>query len=76
MDPYDPDIDPSNRYIWLVYTQTSSPYGGLINGLSLGYGILSIDVTGAGMTQDTWKRDKSGNDLKLSQEDADLVGCC
>jgi hypothetical protein len=26
------------------------------------------------MTQETWKRDKDGNDLKLSQADADVVG--
>ena len=76
VDEYDPDIAPENRYIWLVYTQTSSPYGGDIDGLSVGYSLLSVDVTGVSMTKDTWKRDKNGNDLKLSQADADLIGCC
>lgn len=59
-----------------MYTQTSSPYGGYVNGLSIGYGLLSVNVTGVSMTKDTWKRDKNGNDLKLSQADADFVNCC
>ncbi|WP_435362368.1 hypothetical protein [Haloarchaeobius sp. DFWS5] len=76
IQPYSDAVDPEQRYIWLVYTQTSSPYGGYVNGLSLGYGILGVDVTGVSMTYDTWKRDKSGQDLKLSQADADFVNCC
>lgn len=76
IDPYDQNVDPEDRYIWLVYTQSSSPYGGLVEGLGVGYGLLTVNVTGAGMTKDTWKRDKNGNDLKLSEADAGESRCC
>jgi hypothetical protein len=76
LNEYDPNIDPEDRYIWLVYTQTSSEYPAFVKGLSIGYGLLSIsfDTIPWTMTQETWKRDKDGNDLKLSQADADVVG--
>jgi len=76
LEPYSDTIDPEQRYIWMAYTQNSGTYGGHINGIALGYGVLSVDTSGIDMTQDTWKRDSDGNDLKLSQADADTVGCC
>jgi hypothetical protein len=69
MNPYDPSISESDRTIWMVYTATSSPYPGWIEGVAVGYGVLSVDVS-PNVKKVTWIEDNSGDELKISQANA------
>jgi hypothetical protein len=71
LNPYDPSISDSDRTIWMVYTANSSIYPGWVQGISLGYGVLSVDVT-PDVDQDTWIEDNAGDELKISQADASV----
>lgn len=73
LKPYDEEIEPEARQIWMAYTQTSSPYGGAasVSGVSVGYGVLSVSLDNCiSCTKDTWLEDKNGDELKISQADA------
>ncbi len=72
LNPYDESISDSDRTIWMVYTANSSPYPAYIDGIGIGYGALSVDVSPT-VEQDTWIEDNSGDELKISAADAQPI---